>query len=97
MRAPVFCKAEFWWPGAESNCRHADFQSAALPTELPGQPARALQLSQVAHYSKTSSIGVMPDTNSQSSAWFENRNHSVMLRCSITLNKDYADFRYRNA
>ena len=25
-----------WWPGAESNCRHADFQSAALPTELPG-------------------------------------------------------------
>src|SRR6266699_3676760 len=24
------------WPGAESNCRHADFQSAALPTELPG-------------------------------------------------------------
>ena len=25
-----------WWPGAELNCRHADFQSAALPTELPG-------------------------------------------------------------
>src|SRR3989449_6257803 len=25
------------WPGAESNCRHADFQSAALPTELPGR------------------------------------------------------------
>ena len=24
-------------PGAESNHRHADFQSAALPTELPGQ------------------------------------------------------------
>src|SRR5689334_7937807 len=26
-----------WWPGSESNQRHADFQSAALPTELPGQ------------------------------------------------------------
>ncbi len=25
----------FWWPGAELNRRHADFQSAALPTELP--------------------------------------------------------------
>src|SRR5881296_2024844 len=28
------------WPGAESNCRHADFQSAALPTELPGRRTR---------------------------------------------------------
>ena len=27
-----------WCPGTESNCRHADFQSAALPSELPGQP-----------------------------------------------------------
>ena len=25
------------WPGTESNCRHEDFQSSALPTELPGQ------------------------------------------------------------
>ena len=25
-----------WWLEAESNCRHADFQSAALPTELSG-------------------------------------------------------------
>ena len=25
------------WPGTESNCRHGDFQSPALPTELPGQ------------------------------------------------------------
>ncbi len=26
-----------WCPGAESNHRHGDFQSPALPTELPGQ------------------------------------------------------------
>src|SRR5690242_18112405 len=30
-----------WCPGAELNHRHADFQSAALPTELPGQRATA--------------------------------------------------------
>ena len=28
--------ASRWCPGADSNHRHADFQSAALPTELPG-------------------------------------------------------------
>ena len=31
-----------WCPGAESNHRHEDFQSTALPTELPGQ-TRGLQ------------------------------------------------------
>src|ERR1700728_1082321 len=31
-----------WCPGAGSNHRHCDFQSHALPTELPGQvPAQA--------------------------------------------------------
>ena len=28
-----------WWPGADLNCRHHDFQSCALPTELPGHVA----------------------------------------------------------
>jgi hypothetical protein len=26
-----------WWPEVESNHRHGDFQSPALPTELSGQ------------------------------------------------------------
>jgi hypothetical protein len=29
-----------WCPGAESNHRHCDFQSHALPTELPGRRTR---------------------------------------------------------
>src|ERR1700744_456276 len=33
-------KGEAWCPGAESNHRHCDFQSHALPTELPGHAAR---------------------------------------------------------
>ncbi len=31
-----------WCPGAELNHRHADFQSAALPTELPGRSDRRI-------------------------------------------------------
>ncbi len=34
-------EAKGWCPGTELNRRHADFQSAALPTELPGPPARS--------------------------------------------------------
>src|ERR1700704_2731762 len=29
-------RAKSWWPRPESNQRHTDFQSAALPTELLG-------------------------------------------------------------
>ncbi len=29
-----------WCPGTELNCRHEDFQSPALPTELPGHSDR---------------------------------------------------------
>ena len=32
----------FWWPVSESNQGHADFQSAALPTELTGQKEGAI-------------------------------------------------------
>jgi hypothetical protein len=32
----------FWWPVAESNHGHADFQSAALPTELTGRLNKAV-------------------------------------------------------
>jgi hypothetical protein len=35
-QSPLSCCAT-QWPGRELNPRHADFQSAALPTELPGR------------------------------------------------------------
>jgi len=34
----LLCRSERW-RGAESNCRHRDFQSRALPTELPRRAA----------------------------------------------------------
>src|ERR671916_487783 len=37
MKVVKCCHSE--WPGRELNPRHADFQSAALPTELPGRGA----------------------------------------------------------
>ena len=34
--APLAARAYLWCPEAESNHRHEDFQSSALPTELSG-------------------------------------------------------------
>ena len=43
------------WPETESNCRHEDFQSSALPTELSGQfhPSQKI-------YQKTLNTGKIP-------------------------------------
>ena len=40
--ASLSCLGEAWCPGAGSNHRHCDFQSHALPTELPGHTAPRL-------------------------------------------------------
>ena len=37
-----------WCPGAELNHRHRDFQSRALPTELPGRRARSREVAREA-------------------------------------------------
>ena len=37
LRYPKIKERGRWWPGTELNCRHYDFQSYALPTELPGR------------------------------------------------------------
>jgi hypothetical protein len=39
-----------WWLGAELNRRHKDFQSSALPTELPSQTVIREALPTLAHF-----------------------------------------------
>jgi hypothetical protein len=34
---PAKNRSKYVWAGTESNCRHKDFQSFALPTELPAR------------------------------------------------------------
>src|ERR1041384_254272 len=40
---PTHKSLKKWWPRAELNHRHKDFQSSALPTELLGRPGRAAE------------------------------------------------------
>ena len=46
---------KWWWEETESNCRHEDFQSSALPTEL-SSPTKILQERQLSHSSNDLSI-----------------------------------------
>src|SRR3954453_7175485 len=41
MSSMLLSACFLWCPGAESNHRHCDFQSHALPTELPGRAGRS--------------------------------------------------------
>ncbi len=46
-----------WWPRTESNRRHGDFQSPALPTELLGHCATRQDRCEDAHHSEVIGIG----------------------------------------
>jgi hypothetical protein len=46
-----------WWPGRELNPRHADFQSAALPTELPGRKEARIKQAQWSIVNDTCRLG----------------------------------------
>ena len=42
---PICINLKFikWWDGTESNRRHEDFQSSALPTELSGRLDKSMK------------------------------------------------------
>ena len=42
-------RADLVWLGTESNRRHADFQSAALPTELPSRCIKPIKIRELRH------------------------------------------------
>ena len=48
-----------WWPEAESNRRHTDFQSVALPTELSGLRLHCRE------------VGIKPKTTGSCKVYFE--------------------------
>src|SRR5688572_28270974 len=49
------------WPERELNPRHADFQSAALPTELPGRGA--VNIGRRCTWAKSDGIGLWPNAS----------------------------------
>ncbi len=68
------------WPGAELNCRHADFQSAALPTELPGPGPGIINPSQDAGYRLSSPANPLSlGTNRSSSGASGYRSRTVRI------------------
>ena len=54
-----------WCRGTESNCRHGDFQSPALPTELPRRKASA------SGFTAFRKVGFIPVSNHKSSNFLE--------------------------
>jgi hypothetical protein len=48
------------WLGAESNRRHVDFQSTALPTELPSRKSRASLSSNAGWSLKQKTLNAQP-------------------------------------
>src|SRR5438128_108901 len=73
------------WPGAESNCRHADFQSAALPTELPGR--RSGNLTSCNHFCKRERQWIVDAPGSQRDVQRDSLpNHNAPLDKGIPAN-----------
>jgi hypothetical protein len=62
------------WLGTESNRRHMDFQSIALPTELPSHTVYSesakLQISLSAHSFTSSRINIRSDVHAITSSTF---------------------------
>ena len=61
MRDPRIFELGKWCPGADLNHRHADFQSAALPTELPGHLC-GCELGRLDNQTRPKQIAVVTDS-----------------------------------
>jgi hypothetical protein len=69
FEAAQFTSENGWWLGAESNRRHEDFQSSALPTELPSR-----------RFAIKARAFIMQQSSSRASAPLDSRNSD----CPIT-------------